>query len=379
MKFIKKHPILFFEIVGIILIIIGFTQDIGDGIDGLLLLLGLAIVTISPFTILYFKWLFKQINNNKARKKNKLNEIEIKLNNSSLIYAVCKEITKEDKQVLEDFELCFNEPRMYYQMNIEEFIERGIEHYPTDEEIQWLSMVNILIKHNYAVELDWKCDFDEFNDQIQTIKNCPEYELTNTPNQPEDVESWIEELNNQWENSNYCLGIIDINSDSYVLFVTEIDKISLLNALASRVNYKIYTIGFFQKQNPEPIPYEKPEYISQNMQYDETLEKYVIEIRNIVFTSEEEQNEDYINKLETIADNYHNNFEYIVEFMLPALKSFYDDIDEKNIKEKLGKPTIDYDNGIVQYLDQSFDNTHIFTFEFLDLEFKELQYFAIDG
>lgn len=192
MKFIKKHPILLLEFIGIILIIIGFTQNIGDGIDSLLLLLGFAIVTISPFTILYFKWLFKQINNNKARKQNKLNKSDIKPNYSSLIYGVCKEITKEDKQVLEDFEICLNEPKMYYQMNIDEFIERGIENYPTDEEIQWLSMVNVLIKYNYAIELDWKCDFDEFNDNLQILKNCPEYELTNNSNEQENIEVWIE-------------------------------------------------------------------------------------------------------------------------------------------------------------------------------------------
>ena len=36
-------------------------------------------------------------------------------------------------------------------------------------------------------------------------------------------------------------------------------------------------------------------------------------------------------------------------------------------------------NGKVTYCEQTFDNVHIFTFEFLDEEFKELQYFAIDG
>ena len=116
-----------------------------------------------------------------------------------------------------------------------------------------------------------------------------------------------------------------------------------------------------------------------SMYYDEALENYVIEIRNIVFTNGEEQGIEYIKKMNKIADNYYNNLDYIIEFMLPDLKSFYDDIDEKSIKEKLGKPIIDYDNGIVQYLEHSFDNTHIFTFEFLDDEFKELQYFAIDG
>ena len=150
------------------------------------------------------------------------------------------------------------------------------------------------------------------------------------------------------------------------------------------INNNLYNIirdkiGYLQKQNPQPIPYEKSEFLSDSMHYDETLENYVIEIRNIVFINEEEQDGDYIKKLKIIADNYYNNLEHIVEFMLSDLKEFYDELDEKNVKEKLGKPTIDYDNGIVQYLEQSFDDTHIFTFEFLDDEFKELQYFAIDG
>lgn len=60
---------------------------------------------------------------------------------------------------------------------------------------------------------------------------------------------WIEELNKQWKNNNYSLGIIDIDNDSYVLFVTERDEISLLNSLASPVNYKIYTIEDLEEEN----------------------------------------------------------------------------------------------------------------------------------
>lgn len=40
---------------------------------------------------------------------------------------------------------------------------------------------------------------------------------------------------------------------------------------------------------------------------------------------------------------------------------------------------IDYDNGTVTYLEQSFDGDHIFEFEFLGDEFEDLQYFSIDG
>ncbi|MDE6470845.1 MAG: hypothetical protein K2L19_07495 [Eubacterium sp.] len=115
------------------------------------------------------------------------------------------------------------------------------------------------------------------------------------------------------------------------------------------------------------------------MQYDAELECYVVEIKNIVFVNEEEQTADYINMLSTITDNYYNNLNQIIEFMLPELKAVYGVDDTATIKEKLGKPIIDYDNGIVKYLEQSFDDIHIFSFEFFDDGFKEKDYFSIDG
>ncbi|MDO4397674.1 MAG: hypothetical protein Q4C21_04620 [Oscillospiraceae bacterium] len=124
---------------------------------------------------------------------------------------------------------------------------------------------------------------------------------------------------------------------------------------------------------------KKKEDTSNTMYYDEALESYVIEIKNIKFINEEEQNNEYINNLSKIADNYHKNLNNIIEFMLPDLKAMYGEIDKKSIIEKLGWPIIDYDNGIVKYLEQSFDNLHIFSFEFLDDEFKDIQYFSIDG
>lgn len=119
--------------------------------------------------------------------------------------------------------------------------------------------------------------------------------------------------------------------------------------------------------------------ISDKMYYDEALENYAIEIRNIIFVSYKEQNSDYINKLYKLADNYHNNLNHIIEFMIPDLKEFYDELNENDIKEKLSKPTINYDNRTVNYLEHLFDDEHIFTFEFLDDNFEELQYFSIDG
>ncbi len=115
------------------------------------------------------------------------------------------------------------------------------------------------------------------------------------------------------------------------------------------------------------------------MRFDDDLELYVSEFEGILFVFEEEPEEDYEEQIKVIANKYWSNLDGIVEFMMPDLQEAYGNIDAETVKEKLGRPMIDLDNGHVDYCEQSFDNIHIFRFEFLDDEFKELQYFSIDG
>ena len=42
-------------------------------------------------------------------------------------------------------------------------------------------------------------------------------------------------------------------------------------------------------------------------------------------------------------------------------------------------PIIEPDRDAVTYCEQTFDDTHIFSFTFWDNEFTDLHYFAIDG
>ncbi len=65
--------------------------------------------------------------------------------------------------------------------------------------------------------------------------------------------------------------------------------------------------------------------------------------------------------------------------MRPNITEVFGQFSPDEMKEKLGKPVINYDNGQVNYFEHSFDDMHIITFEFLDDEFSELQYFSIDG
>ena len=115
------------------------------------------------------------------------------------------------------------------------------------------------------------------------------------------------------------------------------------------------------------------------MDFNESIGKYTCESNNLIFAWDEDPTEDMSETIEKLTKNYYSHIDEIVQFMMPDLKMCYGDVDPNTVKEKLGKPIIDYDNGTVTYLEQSFDSEHIFEFEFLDDAFEELQYFSIDG
>ena len=56
----------------------------------------------------------------------------------------------------------------------------------------------------------------------------------------------------------------------------------------------------------------------------------------------------------------------IINFMLTDLKERYGEVSEEDVKNKLGKPIIDYNQGTDSYCEQTFDDWHLFEFKFLD-------------
>lgn len=115
------------------------------------------------------------------------------------------------------------------------------------------------------------------------------------------------------------------------------------------------------------------------MDFNDKLGQFVCENNGLIFAWDDEPKEDIIDVINMLTENYYSNLDEIVQFMLPDLKQMYGDIDVETVKEKLGKPIIDYDNGRVSYIEQGLDSMHIFEFEFLDDAFEKLQYFSIDG
>ena len=113
--------------------------------------------------------------------------------------------------------------------------------------------------------------------------------------------------------------------------------------------------------------------------YDEKLESFVCEYKGLQFAADNEPDEQACNTVRVLAENYIANLNKIVKFMLPDLKEIYGKVTAKTAITKLGKPTIRFENGTVTYLEQTFDDEHIFEFEFMDDEFEDLDNFVIDG
>lgn len=115
------------------------------------------------------------------------------------------------------------------------------------------------------------------------------------------------------------------------------------------------------------------------MKFDESLEEYVFETDGVIFAWEEEPQGNYEDNVKKIAANYNKQIQHIIDFMISDLQEMYGDIDANEVKAKLGKPIIEIGSGVVTYCEQTYDDIHIFSFEYLDDEFQNLQYFCIDG
>ena len=115
------------------------------------------------------------------------------------------------------------------------------------------------------------------------------------------------------------------------------------------------------------------------MEFDESLQQYTYSYEDLIFAWDEEPTEEYINKVKALAKNYKDNFDRIIDFILPDLREMYGDISKEDVKNNLGKPIIDYNQGTVTYCEQSFDDYHIFSFEFLNNTFEKLEHFSVDG
>lgn len=113
--------------------------------------------------------------------------------------------------------------------------------------------------------------------------------------------------------------------------------------------------------------------------YDELLKQYAWSYEGIQFCWDEKPTDANVDTAKLLATNYHKNIDSIVTFIHNEILDYYGDVTIDEVKTRIGMPIIEPERDTVTYCEQTFDDTHIFSFTFWDDEFTDLHYFAIDG
>ena len=105
----------------------------------------------------------------------------------------------------------------------------------------WSGMYDQLEEEGYLFSVDYKCELEDFLWALERLKN---YNLIDIDlsglDLSDDVEVWIREINAAL-NGEACIGVVDIDSDSYELIITTCETYKKISAAAENNGHLIKT------------------------------------------------------------------------------------------------------------------------------------------
>lgn len=164
---------------------------------------------------------------------------DVKIANVEVYKELVKTIS-DNEDFLQNMDRCFCYPREYFKDNADRYEERGITNRDAIDTFVWIALTDELLESGAAIELDWKEEKEEFLSSIEGLANEKDLVVDDVLLDDEgDIPTWCKELDNKWMKDGYCIAGIDIDSDSYVLFVCKTDKLKRLAELAKSINHRI--------------------------------------------------------------------------------------------------------------------------------------------
>ena len=107
------------------------------------------------------------------------------------------------------------------------------------DKIVWIAIVDELTESGDVIELDWKEGFEEFTAQMKNLADNNNLDLQeNRLNRGVNIPDWCEILDEEWNSQGFCVGAMDIDSDSFVMFVCGRETLENLMALGKKVNQR---------------------------------------------------------------------------------------------------------------------------------------------
>lgn len=145
----------------------------------------------------------------------------------------------ENTEVRSNLEFCLESPQQYYKEKADIYEERCIDGNQEDKTIIWIGMVDEMLSGNEAIELDWKTDAEDFFYEMKSLANRHRLEIQEDWfKKDDDIPTWCEVLDEKWMDKDFCVGGMDIDSDSYVLFVCQAEVLKQFSELGKQVGQK---------------------------------------------------------------------------------------------------------------------------------------------
>ena len=156
------------------------------------------------------------------------------------VYTRIVQLLTEDGSIHDAIEDCLESPWSYFEDNIDRYDERGIDEDETEETIIWLGIADELIDANEAVELDWNPELEDFTYFMKSLADKKNLQIEDDWFDEENtITNWCSILDRKWEAAGFCVGGIDIDSDSYVLFICKEETLKELTEWSNRIDQRI--------------------------------------------------------------------------------------------------------------------------------------------
>ncbi len=112
--------------------------------------------------------------------------------------------------------------------------------------------------------------------------------------------------------------------------------------------------------------------------YNAEYQMNIAEINGVIIACEEVE-DDYEKLAQEMADKYFQKLDEIVQFLIDeGICEYFGELSADEIKSSLGKPLIDIENQLVQYLEHTLDETHIIEFEY-EGDLEEFSCMSVNG
>ena len=158
------------------------------------------------------------------------------------IYKIASKLSGEDENVLSDVCECIVNTSDYFNSHKEDYENRGINYECKNEIIQWIGMVDSLLRNGYICECDYAEELDDVLACLGDLNGVKRHSLPLEQcwfDERDEITDWCEIIDQKWNPQGMCVAAIDIGSDSYVMFPCSPDHLDALFGYANEAGFLI--------------------------------------------------------------------------------------------------------------------------------------------